>query len=212
MRNIILFSSAAFALALTQAPALAADAFNNDYSYNDSSSSYDAPATWEGNYVGAQIGTTSSKTPSPFSSRTSALGGIVAGKNFQSGNFVYGGELEGNFGEAEHKIQNGGRLQQSWSGVAKVKAGYAMDKTLVYGTVGYGTTKFKPKDNVTSGSKWAGGVQLGAGVEQQLSGPFSVKAEYNYMRHNGVKTSVNDTRYENNLKTHALKAGVNYRF
>jgi opacity protein-like surface antigen len=32
------------------------------------------------------------------------------------------------------------------------------------------------------------------------------------MRHNGVKTSVNDTRYENNLTTHTLKAGVNYRF
>lgn len=212
MRHISVLSTAALAVILAQAPALAADAFNNDYSYNDSSMSYDAPATWEGNYVGAEIGATSSKFPSPFSSRTSALGGIVAGKNFQSGNFVYGGEAELSFGEAEHKIQNGGRLQQSWSGVVKAKAGYAMDKTLVYGTLGYGTTKFKPKDNVTSGSKWSGGVQMGAGLEQQLTGPLSVKAEYNYTRYNGVKTDVNHTRYENNLKNHTLKAGVNYRF
>lgn len=214
MRHFKLFATAAFTIAFAQslAPALAADAFSNDYNYNDTATSYSAPATWEGNYVGVQLGTTSSKTPSPFSSRTSALGGIVAGKNFQSGNFVYGGEAELNFGEAEHKIQNGGRLQQSWNTVAKAKLGYAMDTTLIYGTVGYGVTKFKPKDNITSGSQWAGGVLLGAGVEQQLSGPFSVKAEYDYMRHNGVKTDVNNVRFENNLKTHSLKAGVNYRF
>lgn len=217
MRHIKLFATAAIALGLAQAatlaPALAADAFNNDYNYNDNNASnYNTPSTWEGNYVGGQLGTMSSKTPSPFSSRTSALGGIVAGKNFQSGSIVYGGEVELNFGEAEHKIQDGGRLQQSWNTVAKVKAGYAMDKTLVYGTVGYGATKFKPVDNVTSGSQWAGGVLLGAGVEQQLSGPFSVKAEYDYMRHNGVKTDVNDVSYKNNLTNHAIKAGVNYRF
>ncbi|WOC17094.1 outer membrane protein [Pseudochrobactrum sp. MP213Fo] len=211
MRNLTLFATAAIAFAVAQTPAIAADALNN-YNYNDTTTSYDAPATWEGNYVGAQVGTTSSTTPSPFSSRSSALGGIVAGKNFQSGNFVYGGELEANFGEAEHKIQNGGRLQQSWSGIGKVKAGYAMDKTLVYGTVGYGATRFKPKDNVTSDSQWAGGVLLGAGVEQQLSGPLSVKAEYDYMRHNGVKTDVQNERVSNNLKNHAVKLGVNYRF
>lgn len=211
MRNLPIFATAALALALAQTPSLAADAFNND-SYNDNTTSYDTPATWEGNYVGAQLGTSSSKTPSPFSSRTSALGGIVAGKNFQSGNFVYGGEVEANFSEAEHKIQNNARLQQSWSGVAKIKGGYAMDKTLVYGAVGYGTTKFKPKDNVTSGSQWAGGVLLGVGVEQQLNGPISVKAEYDYMRYNGVKTDVSNVSVKNNLKNHALKVGVNYRF
>lgn len=212
MRHLLLLASATLALGLNQTAANAADAFNNDYSYNDTSSDFGSTASWDSNYVGVEVGTTSSKTPSPFSSRTSALGGIVAGKTMQSGSFVYGGELEATFGEAEHHLKPGGKLQQSWNGVAKAKAGMAIDKTLVYGVVGYGTTKFKPKGNTTSGSQWAGGVVLGAGVEQQLSGPFSVKAEYDYMRHNSVKTEVNNQNQRNNLNTHALKAGINYRF
>ncbi|GGA84722.1 outer membrane protein [Brucella endophytica] len=210
-RPLSLAFVAGLAATLSAPVALAADLgnYNNDYS---EPAPLDSGTDWSGNYVGAQIGASSSEFPNPFSNRTGALGGLVVGKNFQNGKFVYGGELEGNFAEAEHRLGRGGTLQQSWSGVAKAKAGVALDKTLVYGTLGYGVTKFKPKGTVTSGSDWEGGVLLGAGVEQQISGPLSAKVEYDYMRFGDVKTEVAGRDQRDNLKNHAIKAGVNYKF
>ncbi len=192
-------------------PAFAADMMDsNDYSYNEPVAQ--GPHDWSGNYVGAQIGASSSKIPGPFTNRTGVLGGLVAGKNVQSGNFVFGGEVEANFAEAEHRIGRGGSLQQSWNSNAKVKAGYAFDKTLVYGTLGYGVTRFKAKDNTTSAPGWEGGALVGAGVEQALSGPVSLKAEYDFQRFGDAKSEVNGVSQRNNLKNHAIKAGVNYHF
>lgn len=209
-RHIIIAALSASVVVATGA-AFAADAMGADYSYNEPVS-IDSAQNWDGNYVGAQIGASSSRFPDPFSNRTGALAGIVAGKTLQSGNFVYGGELEANFAEAEHRIGNGGTLQQSWNGVAKAKAGYAMDKTLVYGTLGYAATKLKAKHNTTKAPGWEGGAQMGLGVEQMVSGPVSVKAEYDYTRMGDVKSNVNGISQRNNLNNHALKAGVNYRF
>jgi outer membrane immunogenic protein len=210
-RNLSLLVVSGLAAMLSAPAALAADAvnYNNDYA---EPAPLETEQDWSGNYVGAQIGASSSKFPDPFSNRTGALMGVVVGKNFQNGKFVYGGELEGNFAEAEHRLGNGGTLQQSWSGVAKAKAGVALDKTLVYGTLGYGATKFKPKGTVTSDSQWEGGVLLGAGVEQQISGPLSAKVEYDYMRFGDVKTEVAGKDQRDNLKNHAIKAGLNYKF
>ncbi|MBC8717226.1 MULTISPECIES: outer membrane protein [Brucella/Ochrobactrum group] len=199
------------ALAISAGSASAADMMdNNNYNYNEPVAS--GPHDWSGNYVGAQIGASSSKVPGPFTNRTGLLGGAVVGKNMQSGNIVFGGELEGNFAEAEHRIGNGGSLQQSWNANAKGKVGYAFDKTLVYGTAGYGVTKFKPKDATTSGPGWEGGALIGAGVEQAISGPLSVKAEYDFQRFGDVKSKVNGVSQTNNLKNHSIKAGLNYRF
>lgn len=191
--------------------ARAADAIVNDnYNYNEPVDT--GAKDWTGNYVGGQFGASSSKFPSPFSDRTGALMGVVAGRTVQSGKFVMGGELEANFAEAEHRIGHGGELQQSWNGNAKAKAGIAIDQTLVYGTLGYGATKFKGKGKTTDAPGWNGGVVLGAGVEQVVSGPLSVKAEYDYQRYSGVKSEVNGVSQKNDLNNHSLKAGLNYRF
>ncbi|EXL07989.1 outer membrane protein [Brucella anthropi] len=198
---IVAFAGSAFAADMMGA---------TDYSYNDPVAA--GPHDWSGNYIGAQVGASSSRVPGPFTNRTGALGGVVVGKNMQSGNVVFGGELEGNFAEAEHRIGNGGSLQQSWNGNAKGKVGYAFDKTLVYGTAGYGVTRFKAKDNTTSAPGWEGGALVGAGVEQALSGPLSVKAEYDFQRFNDVKSRVNGVEQRNNLKNHSIKAGLNYKF
>ncbi|NKC27635.1 porin family protein [Ochrobactrum ciceri] len=197
---IVAFAGSAFAADMMGA---------TDYSYNDPVAS--GPHDWSGNYIGAQIGASSSKVPGPFTNRTGALGGVVVGKNMQSGNVVFGAELEGNFAEAEHRIGHGGSLQQSWNGNAKGKVGYAFDKTLVYGTAGYGVTRFKAKDNTTSAPA-EGGALIGAGVEQALTGPLSVKAEYDFQRFSDVKSRVNGVEQRNNLKNHSIKAGLNYKF
>lgn len=207
--HVLMISLSATMLTAPVASSAADYLNNNDYSYDSSASS---SSDWSGNYIGAQIGASSSKMPSPFSSRSGVLLGAVAGKNIQAGNFVFGGEVELNFAEAEHDIGNGGRLQQSWNAAAKAKAGYAMDNTLIYGTLGYGTTKFKAQRATTKAPGWEGGVLVGAGVEQKLSGALSVKAEYDYMRISNVKSEVNGVNQTNKLHNHMLKAGLNYHF
>src|SRR5690606_36687553 len=139
-------------------------------------------------------------------------GGVVVGKQMQSGNVVFGVELESSFAEPQHRIGHVGSIQQSWNGNAKGKVGYAFDKTLVYGTAGYGVTRFKAKDNTTSAPGWEGGALIGAGVEQALTGPLSVKVEYDFQRFSDVKSRVNVVEQRNNLKNHSIKAGLNYKF
>ncbi|PWL17712.1 porin family protein [Falsochrobactrum shanghaiense] len=199
------------AIASFASASFAADMYDgSDYSYSDPAPS--GPHDWSGNYIGAQIGASSSRVPSPFSNRTGLLGGAVVGKNMQSGNVVFGGELEGNFAEAEHRIGNGGSLQQSWNGNVKAKVGYALDKTLIYGTAGYGVARLKAKGATTSAPGWEAGPVVGVGVEQAISGPLSLKAEYDFQRFNDVKSKVNGVSQRNDLKNHSLKAGLNYRF
>lgn len=72
----VALSAGIFAIA---APAFAADMMgSNDYSYNEPVAA--GPHDWSGNYVGAQVGASSSKIPGPFTNRAGVLGGVVAGK------------------------------------------------------------------------------------------------------------------------------------
>ncbi len=199
-------------LASLAGQALAADMLGSGGNYNYDQPVAEGPHNWSGNYVGAQIGASSSRVPGPFTNRTGALIGGVAGSNFQTGNFVFGGEVEANFAEAEHRLGNGGSLQQSWNLNAKAKAGYAINNTLIYATLGYGATRFKAKDATTQAPGWQGGAVLGAGVEQAITGPLSVKAEYDYQRFGDVESRVNGVRQSNNLANHAIKVGLNYKF
>ncbi len=49
-------------------------------------------------------------------------------------------------------------------------------------------------------------------LNRPLSGPLSVKAEYDFQRFNDVKSRVNGVEQRNNLKNHSIKAGLNYKF
>lgn len=212
MRPTKLIIAPFFAASIAMAGAATAADYTDNYSYDQSSNSSYSSTGWSGNYVGAQLGATSSRVPLPFSSRAGVLMGAVAGTTMQSGNIVYGGEVELNFGEAEYRMGDGGRLQQSWAAAAKAKLGYAMDDTMIYGTLGYGTAKFKKKGNTDKSPGWEGGLLMGVGVEQKISGPFSVKAEYDYQRFYNVKSKVNGKNRSDDLNNHSLKLGVNYRF
>ncbi len=202
-----LTTSIALAFCSLQA-AHAADTVYNDNYYDTGTPK---KPQWDGTYIGGQLGASSSKFPNPFSGKTGLQGGIVVGKTFQSGSFVYGGELEGNYGGAKHKF-DGSSLKQTWSGAAKAKAGIALDSTLIYGTVGYGVSKLKADGDIVSGDGWKRGMIYGAGVEQAIAGPLSVKAEYNFSRLGNVKTEVNGVNERHSLKNHSVKLGLNYRF
>ena len=53
---------------------------------------------------------------------------------------------------------------------------------------------------------------MGAGIEQVFSDTVSFKVEYNYVRTPGLKTRSSLGHGKEDIGSHALKAGLNYRF
>ncbi|BCH33868.1 hypothetical protein MesoLjLc_57980 [Mesorhizobium sp. L-8-10] len=146
---------------------------------------------WSGVYAGVQGGVQSKGVPNPFSSRSGwAFGGQV-GANFQAGPLVYGGELDGTYSTGtDIRLGNGAEREQTITGAAKLRAGVSLDRTLIYGTAGYGWAKLKPKGTVVSDDQWKGGFVVGAGAEQAFAGRTSLKVEYLMHRLNDVESTV----------------------
>lgn len=209
-RNLFFVLFAGLAPLTVPAVATAADVASNYDNSQESSAGYD----WSGTYAGAQVGITRDGFPNPFSGKTGWQIGAQGGINFQSGMVVYGGEVEGSYSTgATYNIGNGAKLERNWDAAAKVRAGVALDRTLVYGTAGYGVTKFEAKRNVTSGDNWEGGYLLGSGVEQALGDKLSAKAEYNYVDYGKVRSTISGVgNRAKDLDSHTLKLGVNYKF
>ncbi|MCX8569529.1 outer membrane protein [Aminobacter sp. MET-1] len=206
-RNLLFVLFAGLAPLAMPVVASAAD-MSSGYQDN-SSGAYD----WSGVYGGAHVGISNDGFPNPFSSKTGwGLGGQV-GANFQSGMFVYGAEMDASFSNGtRHNIANGAQLERKFDAAAKARAGVAMDRTLVYGTAGYGLTKFDGRTNVTSGSNWEGGLLLGAGVEQAISDKVTAKLEYNHVDYGKVRSTVDGVKQADEISSNSLKAGLNYRF
>ncbi|GAA4109747.1 outer membrane protein [Aminobacter aganoensis] len=209
-RNLYLVLFAGLVPLAVPVMANAADAASNYYAQQQTDPVHD----WSGIYAGVHGGVSSEGFPNPFSSKSGWQFGGQVGANMQSGVIVYGAELDGSHsGGAKHKLGGGAELQRTWSGAAKVRAGMTFDKTLVYGTAGYGVAKFKPKGTVVSDEKWEGGYLLGGGVEQAFAGNISAKVEYNYVDYGDVTSVVSGgARRTDDLSSHTVKAGLNYRF
>lgn len=209
-RNLFLVMFAGLVPFTAPVAATAADMASGYYAQSDSSGAYD----WSGMYAGGNVGISNADIPNPLSKKTGWQLGGQAGMNFQSGQFVYGAELDGSYSTGtRYNIGDGAELERHWDAAAKARAGVAFDRTLVYGTAGYGVTKFDAKRNVTSGPNWEGGLLLGAGVEQALTDKVSAKVEYNHVDYGKVRSDVAGVgRKVNELDSNTLKAGLNYKF
>ncbi|OQW58434.1 MAG: hypothetical protein A4S14_07285 [Proteobacteria bacterium SG_bin9] len=118
-----------------------------------------------------------------------------------------------------------GSQKLDWFGTARVRAGLATGPVLTYITGGYAYGHYETTASglaagtaftqTTSGTK--GGYTIGSGVEAQLSGNWTGKIEYLYVRLQGTSagavlpggiTTFGSTRVED----HIFRAGVNYNF
>jgi outer membrane immunogenic protein len=148
----------------------------------------DRPVIWTGFYGGANIGYGWGEMKSPGVSDAIKPGGIIgglhAGYNYQMQNFVVGAEGDFDFSNA-HKNANDGFTSATarFNSVSSVRAraGFAFDRTLVYGTFGYGwsSLSIKGTDGVTpfDYSKTFGGLVYGGGAEYKFTQNISMRAE-----------------------------------
>lgn len=203
---------------------------------------YSAPVfNWTGCYVGAQVAAGGMHDYWTDEHGYGALAGGQVGCNYQAGVLVVGIEGEGFWSGIKTKYEAGQVIppfaSQSYETKNKydydiaVRLGVALDRTLIYGKVGWvwGQFDFHFFDNnpggipfTHTGASALSGLMLGLGAEHALGGNWSVKFEYNYL--NFASKRVNFTHCDvpggcfiefydaQSADKHIVKLGVNYQF
>jgi outer membrane immunogenic protein len=197
-------------LALAVIPVAAADMYdpysqNNQYAASQSSS-----YSWGGVYGGVVTGYGWGDAVGADTD-----GGVIggtAGYNWQQQSIVLGAEGDisymgvGSSGAA-------GKFSHNWMGTGRLRAGFAFDRFLVYGTggVAYSTADLKLA-GVGSDNEVHFGWTMGLGMEAAITDRISAKVDYLYTNLDSKTYSVGigGTRVDPDVNT--LRAGINYRF
>ncbi|HZH09780.1 MAG TPA: outer membrane beta-barrel protein [Microvirga sp.] len=174
--------------------------------------------TWTGFYVGvnAGFGFSAGDDDLVFDGGTitgdsdddaSFIGGGQVGFNYQMGSFVVGveGDLQwADFGSTTYDLGADGLYtvdSDDWFGTARVRAGVAFDRALIYATGGFAFT-----DNR---SGWV----VGGGLEYAFTNNLSAKIEGLYVNLEEDDFTVNGTTYSTGETDFGvIRAGLNFRF
>ena len=165
---------------------------------------------WSGVYVGGVVGyswgrdrlteyTTATGAPRNMAfdyNLDGFTGGVKAGANFQSGSFVYGAEADFELSSIDgtfiDDIQHLGRGDDSyaWQASLRARAGFAMDRMMIYGTGGLAAARIKNVytlvpygiSEAIEGTRY--GWTAGAGVDYAVTDNVIAGFEYRYTRFN----------------------------
>jgi outer membrane immunogenic protein len=203
MNKMVLGAAAAVVMA---ASAQAADLPSSMGSYS-TPSTYTA-YSWMGPYLGINLGyewasvTNNPTRPSGFA------GGLQAGYNWQSSQFVFGVETDLQLSGADDVVAPW-KFSNPWFGTLRARAGYALNNILFYGTGGLAYGALKVESAGLTETKSRAGWALGAGVEMGIAPNWSAKFEYLYVNLASRAHFIGQT---NGLNANLLRFGVNYHF
>jgi outer membrane immunogenic protein len=189
MKKIAVIAAALAAFAFT-APANAADVPVKGPYYKAAPAAFD----WTGFYIGAHVGWGKESG----SGESGLIGGAQIGYNWQlNRNWVIGIEADYSATDiTEPTIP----ARVDYLASIRGRLGYTWDRTMLYGTGGWGTAQ------VTGAgvSQNADAYTIGAGIEWAFAPRWSAKVEYMYYGFEDVGAG------ESNAQT--VKFGLNYRF
>ncbi|WP_214476621.1 outer membrane protein [Mesorhizobium sp. dw_380] len=154
------------------------------------------------------------------------IGGIHIGFDQEmASRFVLGAEADLAYNNVEGlTIFAGGvtmlKSELKWSGSARLRAGYAFDRTLPYITGGVAAAKYEVTgttgtDSVQLHDETHTGWTLGAGVEHAFTDKWIARVEYRYSDFGTQQLSAADginTAADVDLKTHDVRVGLSYKF
>ncbi|WP_460273649.1 outer membrane protein [Celeribacter sp. ULVN23_4] len=150
---------------------------------------------WTGGYAGATLGY--GWADGALDDSDDMTYGVFGGYDYDFGNFVLGGELEYNATELENDTADLDNLTR-----LKLRAGYDMGKTLVYGVVG---AAYAEAD--IDGSSYSDtGYVYGIGMDYLMTDNIAVGAELLQNEFDGFDGSGSD------LSATTLGARVSFRF
>jgi outer membrane immunogenic protein len=179
---------------------------------------YSAPAyapaniqsfSWMGPYLGFNVGYQWGHATNTRTDPHGFAGGIQGGYNYQTGQFVLGGETDLQLSAAEDTFAPW-KFANPWFGTLRGRAGYALNNILLYGTGGLayggGRARFAGAGESEVHIGWTAGI----GIEVGFTPNWSAKAEYLYVDLNERGYAIAGT--QNGLESNLLRFGVNYRF
>jgi len=178
---------------------------------------YSAPPvfSWTGFYVGVNGGWGGGTGGKDFGNVSGGLVGGTVGYNYQIGQFVVG--LEGDWDWAD--LTKSGTYDTYYKNkvddlvTVRARAGYAIDRALLYVTGGYAGADDKISlPGSYSSSQWRNGGVIGAGLEYAFTNNISAKAEYLYAPL-GSKSYWDGVNYgKSDLNLSLVRVGLNYKF
>jgi outer membrane immunogenic protein len=164
---------------------------------------------WSGAYAGLNLGYQWGSVTNSAINPSGLAGGGQFGYNWQSGQFVFGGETDLQFSGADDTFAPF-KFSNPWFGTLRGRAGVAFNNVLLYATLGlaYGDLKATSAgiDETRTEVGWAGGV----GLEYGFAPNWSAKAEYLYLDLGSRGFTITGTN--NGLQANLLRFGVNYHF
>ena len=153
--------------------------------------------------------TSGARSPTAAIKPSGLAGGVQAGYNWQSGQFVFGAETDIQITGADDTFAPY-KFSNPWFGTLRGRAGVALNNILFYGTVGLAYGELKGEigglDETKTHVGWAGGL----GMEVGFTPNWSAKVEYLYMDLGNRAYSI--TGADNGFETNMLRFGVNYHF
>jgi outer membrane immunogenic protein len=182
-----------------------------------------AVVNWSGFYVGGHIGYGWAETEiTDFALQTATqkfnsegfLGGVQAGWNDQFGRAVLGVELDFSFADIKgDRTATSASSNTTWIATATTRLGYTWDCFMIYGKLGTAWAQFD-YDNISQGgsSETRTGWTIGAGIEWTLAGPWTAKAEYNYIDLFAPLGGGVSSNLDIDQRISVVKVGLNYRF
>ena len=165
---------------------------------------------WAGAYAGVNVGYEWGKVTNTAINPSGLEGGLQAGYNWQSGQFVFGGETDIQLSGADDTFAPF-KFSNPWFGTLRGRAGIAMNNILFYGTLGlaYGGLQ-GAKTPASTESKTDIRLDRGLGIEVGFTPNWSAKVEYLYMDLGDRAFSL--TGMDNGHQANILRFGLNYHF
>ncbi|MBD8554143.1 porin family protein [Rhizobium sp. CFBP 8762] len=180
---------------------------------------------WTGFYVGAQggYGWVNADTNTEFGNTDldgGFLGGHVGYNAMLAPNFVLGveGDMQKDWGDdtRSNGLGQGIALDAQWSASVRARLGYTMDRTMVYATGGYATTRIEARgfNNVTGdevkNKETFHGYTVGAGVEHAFTENVLARVEYRYSDYGDKNFGVDGVNVD--VDKHTVGVGLTYKF
>lgn len=164
---------------------------------------------WRGAYAGLNLGYEWGKITDSAVNPSGVMGGGQFGYNWQSGEFVFGGETDIQLSSADDTFAPY-KFSNPWFGTLRGRAGVALDNILLYATAGLAYGDVKGEGPGLSETKTQIGWTGGFGMEVGFTPNWSAKAEYLYADLGHRAYSI--TGVDNGLHTNLVRFGINYHF
>ena len=165
---------------------------------------------WTGPYLGGNLGYERGTTGNNPTRPNGFEGGLQGGYNWQTSQFVFGGEADFQLSGANDTVAPW-KFSNPWFGTLRARGGVAVNNFLIYGTLGFAVGELQAQTfGLQSESHTNVGWTGGAGVEMGLNQNWSAKIEYLYLNLGSTNFAV--TGVNNGFSASVIRTGINYHF